>query len=38
MNRKIIVDAAEPVVCSGCSHAFPLSEVISRQGINGGRN
>jgi hypothetical protein len=33
--KKIIVDAAEPVACPKCSHAFPLSEGISRQTIEG---
>lgn len=34
-TKKIIVDAAEPVACPKCSHAFPLSEGISRQTIEG---
>jgi hypothetical protein len=33
MTRTIMVDAAEEVVCPQCSHAFPLSEGISRQAI-----
>ncbi len=33
MTRKIMVDAAEEVVCPKCSHAFALSEGISRQTI-----
>lgn len=33
MTRTIMVDAAEEVVCPKCSHAFPLSEGISRQTI-----
>jgi hypothetical protein len=33
MTRTIMVDAAEEVVCPKCSHAFALSEGISRQTI-----
>src|SRR3954470_1410635 len=33
MQRMIIVDAAEEVACPKCSHAFALSEGISRQAI-----
>ena len=33
MTKTIMVDAAEEVVCPKCSHAFPLSEGISRQTI-----
>ncbi|TAK84808.1 MAG: DUF2130 domain-containing protein [Betaproteobacteria bacterium] len=33
MTRTIMVDAAEEVVCPKCSHAFPLSEGISRHTI-----
>ncbi|OGA95581.1 MAG: hypothetical protein A3G27_13810 [Betaproteobacteria bacterium RIFCSPLOWO2_12_FULL_66_14] len=33
MTKAIMVDAAEEVVCPQCSHAFPLSEGISRQTI-----
>jgi hypothetical protein len=33
MTRPIILDAAEPIACPKCAHAFPLSEGISRQTI-----
>ena len=33
MTRTIIIDAAEPIACPECAHAFPLSEGISRQTI-----
>ncbi|OGA65486.1 MAG: hypothetical protein A3G81_12530 [Betaproteobacteria bacterium RIFCSPLOWO2_12_FULL_65_14] len=33
MTRTIMVDATEQVVCPKCSHAFALSEGISRQTI-----
>lgn len=33
MTRNIILDAAEPIACPKCAHAFPLSEGISRQTI-----
>ena len=33
MSRMIIVDATEGVACPKCSHAFALSEGISRQAI-----
>lgn len=34
MTRQIILDAAEKVACPKCSHAFQLSEGISRQTID----
>ena len=33
MARMIIVEATEEVACPECSHAFQLSEGISRQAI-----
>ena len=33
MARSIIIDGAEEVACPQCSHAFPLTEGISRQTI-----
>ena len=33
MARSIIIDGAEEVACPECSHAFPLTEGISRQTI-----
>jgi hypothetical protein len=33
MTRTIIIDAAEPIACPKCAHAFPLSEGISAQTI-----
>jgi hypothetical protein len=35
MNRPIVVDAAQEIACPKCSHAFHLSEGISRQTIDG---
>lgn len=34
MDNKIIVLADEPIVCSKCSHEFPLQEGITRQAID----
>ncbi len=34
MPRMIILDAADKVACPKCSHAFSLSEGISRQIID----
>jgi hypothetical protein len=35
MNRPIVVDAGQEIACPKCSHAFHLSEGISRQTIDG---